>query len=65
VPSATVSFTPTSATRDAPQFPLSFPESLCPCSPPFSAQPPRSATVDSGCRRVSVATEESPGFALR
>jgi hypothetical protein len=65
VPSATVSFAPTSATRDASQFPLSLPESLCPRSPPFSAQPTRSATVDSGCRRVSVAIEGSPEFALR
>ncbi|PWZ14901.1 hypothetical protein Zm00014a_036745, partial [Zea mays] len=33
VPSATVSFAPTSATRDAPQFPLSLPNFLCPRSP--------------------------------
>jgi hypothetical protein len=65
VPSATVSFAPTSATQDVPQFPLSLPESLCPRSPSFSTQPPRSATVDSGCRRISVASEGSPEFALR
>jgi hypothetical protein len=65
VPSATVSFAPASATRDAPQFPLSLPESLYPRSPPFSAQPRRSAIVDSGCRRVSVAIEGSLEFALR
>jgi hypothetical protein len=33
VPSATVSFAPTSATRDTPQFSLSLPEFLCPRSP--------------------------------
>jgi hypothetical protein len=33
VPSATVSFAPTSATQDAPQFPLPLPISLCPRSP--------------------------------
>jgi hypothetical protein len=33
VPSATVSFAPTSATRDTPRFPLSLPEFLCPRSP--------------------------------
>jgi hypothetical protein len=33
VPSATVSFASTSATRDTPQFPLSLPNFLCPRSP--------------------------------
>ena len=60
VPSTTVSFASTSATRDAPQFPL---PSLFPSArahPPSSVQPRGSATVDPGRRRAIAVTEESP-----
>ncbi|PWZ31419.1 hypothetical protein Zm00014a_042163 [Zea mays] len=59
---ATVSFAPTSATRNAHQFPLPLPISLCPRSPAVRRA---AATVDPGHRRVSVAAEESPEPALR